>query len=187
MRKRCAWLLGLRDPEALRRNLAQGVSVDTKAKPDFYIYHQHPQNMAHHPFTTAPHPTYITPLPPKITNILPLRYPPTQSYYMDGSFTPYDGQGNGNIVSSGIFNTPLAINIVAKLLSYPNILRAELYALLLAIEHTKKLTIDTFIFTNNLNNIYLLLNHIRHPSSQYNHLDKLLIALIIDAIRDLHS
>lgn len=55
---------------------------------------------------------------------------------------------------------------------------------LLAIEHTKSLTIDTFIFTNNLNNIYLLQIHIQHPSSQNNHLDKPLIAHIIYAIKN---
>ena len=84
---------------------------------------------------------------------------------MAGSFTPSDGQGEGNIVGLGIFNTQLVINIIAKLLSYPNILRAKLYALLLAIEQTKKLTTGNFIFTDKLNNIYLLLNHIKRPSS----------------------
>lgn len=33
-----------------------------------------------------------------------------------------------------------------------------------------------FIFTNSLNNIYLLNNHIHNPSSQHNHPNKLLIA-----------
>ena len=35
---------------------------------------------------------------------------------------------------------------------------------------------------NNLNNIYLINNHIRHPSSQQHHLDKLLIAAIVHEI-----
>jgi hypothetical protein len=35
-------------------------------------------------------------------------------------------------------------------------------------KHTKMLPNITFIFTNNLNNIYVLLNYIRSMSSQYN-------------------
>ena len=52
-------------------------------------------------------------------------------------------------------------------------MRAKRYALLLAIEHTKTLTTYTFIFIDLLNKVYLLLNHIRHPSSQNNHPNKL--------------
>jgi hypothetical protein len=43
-----------------------------------------------------------------------------------------------------------------------------------------------YIYTclvNSLSNIYLLLNHINHPSSQNNHLNKLLNAHIINAIK----
>jgi len=87
---------------------------------------------------------------------------------MNRPFTPFDGQREENITCSDIFNTPLSNNIHVKLLGYPNILRVELFALLLAIEDIKKLTMDTFIFTNNLNSIYLSLNHIRHPPSQFN-------------------
>ena len=49
----------------------------------------------------------------------------------------------------------------------------------MAIEHIKSLTMDTFIFMDTINNIYLLLNHIKLPSSKYNHPDKLLIAHIL--------
>ena len=36
--------------------------------------------------------------------------------------------------------------------------------LILAVEYTKLLTIDTFIFTDNLNNIYLLSNRFENPT-----------------------
>lgn len=38
---------------------------------------------------------------------------------------------------------------------------------------------DIHIFTDNLNNIYLINNHIQQSSSQYLHLDKLLISSIV--------
>lgn len=65
----------------------------------------------------------------------------------------------------------------------PNILHVELYTLLLVVEHTKMFTVDTFIFIDNLNSICLLLNHIRNPSSQYNHPNKLLTTHIIHTIK----
>jgi hypothetical protein len=65
-----------------------------------------------------------------------------------------------------------------SLLGYPNILLANLYALLIAVEHNKMLPKDTFIFTYSLNNIYFLLNLIRNPSSHYNHPYKLLVTRI---------
>ena len=39
-----------------------------------------------------------------------------------------------------------------------------------------------FIFTDRFNSIYLINNHIRHPSSHHNHPDKLLIADIVSQI-----
>jgi hypothetical protein len=63
--------------------------------------------------------------------------PPTQFYYTDGSFTPLDGEGKGNIARAGVFNGPLQVNNVAHLPIYPNILKAKLYTLLIATEHTK--------------------------------------------------
>ena len=49
-------------PEALRHNLAQGVSVDTKAKPYFYVYHQHSKTWHTTLSSPPPLPTHITPL-----------------------------------------------------------------------------------------------------------------------------
>lgn len=44
-------------------------------------------------------------------------------------FTPFDGKREGNKVGSDVFNAPLSINIVAKLLGNSNILRVELFSL----------------------------------------------------------
>ena len=41
---------------------------------------------------------------------------------------------------------------------------------------------DTHIFTDSLNSIYLINNHIQHPTSQHHHPDKLLIAAIVRKI-----
>lgn len=45
-----------------------------------------------------------------------------------------DIDGSGNIAGSGVYNGPLQLQIAAKFPTYPNIFRAKLYALLLAIE-----------------------------------------------------
>lgn len=45
---------------------------------------------------------------------------------------------------------------------------------------------ETYIFTNSLYSIYLLRNHIKSPSFQSNHHDKLLIAYIINTIKNSH-
>ena len=85
------------------------------------------------------------PFPSSITNIHFLRYPDAQSYYIEYSFKSLDNQGNENIAGVGVSNGPLQIHIAAKLLIYPNILKVELYALLLTIEHTKRNTPNTFV------------------------------------------
>jgi hypothetical protein len=72
------------------------------------------------PLTTPPTQPANTPsLPPTVTLILlGLHLPPTQSYYTDGSFTPLDGIGKGNIAGAGVFNGPLQVNIVAWIPQY---------------------------------------------------------------------
>ena len=64
----------------------------------------------------------------------------------------------------------------------PNILRAELNAIFIAIKTIQKIQIYMHIFTNSLNNIYLINNHIQHPTSQHHHPDKLLKASIVHHI-----
>lgn len=111
-------------------------------------------------------------------------HPPLPSHpHTDSFFTPPNNNHHGNIRDFDVFNGPLNIHIAAKVPRYPNILCVELYALLLAVEHTKLLTTNTFIFTDNLNNIYLLLNQLEtHPPNTIT-LINLLIAHIIDIIK----
>lgn len=45
-------------------------------------------------------------------------------------------------------------------------IRAELYALLIALTTTKNHPLHTFKFTDSLNSLYLINNDIQHPSSQ---------------------
>lgn len=94
---------------------------------------------------------------------------------MDGSFTPYVNKGK---IKNKKIGNYVKKQIVAKLPGYPNILKGVLYILLIAIKYTKTIIMDTFIFNRN----YPLPNHVRYPSSQYNHLGKLLIANIINSI-----
>ena len=62
---------------------------------------------------------------------------------------------------------------------------SQIYEILFVVEQTKQLYIDIYIYTNSLNNIYLLLNHIKSPSFQYNHPNKLLITRIVNICKTL--
>ena len=81
-----------------------------------------------------------------------------------------------------VFSAHNNIQIAERLPGYPNILRAELNAILIAIKTIQTTQRDTYIFTDSLNSIYLINNHIQHPTSQHHHPDKLLIAAIIHQI-----
>lgn len=102
--------------------------------------------------------------------------------YIDNLFIPLDEHGLGNVVGSRIFSPNNDLCIVERLLRHPNILGAYLYDLLIALTTTKDQSQDTFIFTNSLNSIFLINNHIHQPLSQHNHLDKLLILAIAHQI-----
>jgi ribonuclease HI len=127
-----------------------------------------------------------TPIPPIYACIYPLKFPPQQCVYTDGSFIPptknSEGQIVGNTAGSGVYIPNNNTQIAKRLPCYQNILRAELYALLLAIKNIKITKINTHIFTDNLNSINLINNHIQHPTSQHHHPDKLLIAAIVRKI-----
>jgi hypothetical protein len=56
------------------------------------------------------------PTPPllvAITNILPLHFSPSQSYYIDNSFTPLDKEGHGNNIGAKVYNGPSLLHIAA--------------------------------------------------------------------------
>ena len=95
---------------------------------------------------------------------------------------PPDKHGIDNTTGSGVYSSANNLRIVERLPCLQNILRAELNAILIAIQGTQHHTQDTHIFTNSLDTICLIHNHIRHPSSQHNYLDKLLITAIVNHI-----
>ena len=121
-------------------------------------------------------------IPTELYTAQPQKYNPSQSIYTEGSFIPPDGKGNGNFVGSGVYSQLNNIQIKEMLPRFQNILRAYLYAICLALANTQEVNHDIHIFTNSLNSNYLINNHVRLPSSQHNHPDKLLIASIVQNI-----
>lgn len=115
------------------------------------------------PTTTLSHQSTTSPIPPN-------------GYYWTGrSFTQWDPHGIRNLVGSSICNGPIDTYITTKLPGYPNILRALLYAILFVVQHRQHLQSNVHIFIDSLNSLHLLAYHLlRQPSSQHNHLDKLL-------------
>jgi hypothetical protein len=97
-------------------------------------------------------------------------------------FHTSDEHGIGDTAGSGVYSPANNLRIAERLPSLQNILRVELYTILIAIQGAQHHMQDTQIFTNSLNSIYLIHNHMRHPSSQHNHPDKLLIAAIVNHI-----
>lgn len=126
----------------------------------------------------------MTPLPANFYHTHLHKYHPQQCIYIDGSFIPptknTEGLIEGNTSGSGVYSPNN--NIAERLPGYQNILRAELNVILLAIKAIHTTQTNIHVFTYSLNSIYLLHNHIHHPTSQHHHPDKLLIADIIRQI-----
>ena len=126
------------------------------------------------------------PLPTIYHHQSPLKYHPQQCIYTDGSFIPpsknSERQIEGNTAGSGIYSPNKDIKKSERLPGYQNIIRVELNAILIIIKTIQTTQTDTHIFTYSLNSIYLINNHIQHPTSQHHHPDKLLIAAIIHQI-----
>jgi ribonuclease HI len=127
---------------------------------------------------TIPCPSYAAYKHPKF---------PKNSYFTDGSFTPPKPEAPdelSDIAGYGIYNKEKNIKIALKLPGLQNILRAEL----IAIHDTFKITATdiepTYIFTDNLNSIYLINTHLKHPTSHNNHPDKLLLQEITHHIQN---
>lgn len=57
----------------------------------------------------------------------------------------------------------------------------------MAISTAKYYTHNIFILTDSLNDVYLINNHMRHPSSQHHHLNKLFIMAIVNKLGGLHT
>ena len=121
-------------------------------------------------------------LPTEFYTIKPPKYNPSHSIYTNRSFIPLDWKCTGNLAREGVYSQLNNLQIVERLMSLCNILRLELYTIRLALANTQDINHDIHIFTNNLNNFYIINNHIRDPSSQHHRPYKLLIAFIIQHI-----
>ena len=113
--------------------------------------------------------TSTTPLLAKYYHIHPLKYHPQQCVYMDGSFIPptenAKGQIEGNTIGLGVYNPNNNIRKTKRLPGYQKILCIKLNGILYAIKTIQTTQLDMHIFTYNLNSIYLINNHIHHPTS----------------------
>lgn len=105
-----------------------------------------------------------------------------QCFYLDGSCIPLDEHGIGNIAGSRVYIPKNNICFAERLPRLPKILRTKYHALFIVQTPIKDQTQHTFIFTHSLNNIYLIGNHIRHPPSQDNRTDKLLLSTLVHQI-----
>ena len=117
----------------------------------------------------------MTLLPYMFYHINTPKYNPQQYVYTNGSFVLPEEYNIENFADSGVYGLNNDIRIIERLPGLPSTLHMELYTLFIAIAATKDYWQDNVVFTDNLNNMYLINNHIHHPSPQHNHLDKLLI------------
>ena len=109
-------------------------------------------------------------------------FPPTTMHLHDGSFIPptknSEGQIEGNTNGSGVYSPNNNTQLLERLPCYRNILRAELNMVFIAIKTIQTTQLDMHIFKNNLHNIFLIDNHIKHPTSQHQHPNKLLTTIV---------
>lgn len=68
---------------------------------------------------------------------------------------PLNIQNNGNLRDSEVYNLTNNMQMVERLPSFQNILRAYLYAIWLALANTQNLQHRIHIFTGNLDSIYV--------------------------------
>ena len=117
-----------------------------------------------------------------LSNIALLNTTHNNAYTPTGHLPPSknsEGQIEGNTTGSGVYSPNNNTQISGRLPRYQNILRAYLNTIFIAIKTIQTTQTDTHIFTNNLNSIYLINNHLQHPTSQHHHPNKFLTATII--------
>ena len=141
-------------------------------------------------------PTNISiPIPqlPNYQTNLPLKFHPQFSYYTDGYFMkPKEiNPGEWRRESDGYdIYSPKGLNISKRLHGHQNILRAEMIAI-----HDTLRTINTlypnkpaYIFTINLNVLYLLNTQIKHPTLHNSHPDQITLATMVQLLpQGVHS
>jgi ribonuclease HI len=152
------------------------------------IVHKHPKwNKSPYPPQTNPSNTLQL---PDFSHIHQPKFQDQYCYYTDGSFTLPKQQDNGFWAPAqagyGIWNPLFKINLPQRLIGLQNILRAEISA----IHHTLQILIQDFpnepahIFTDSLNSLYLINTQIKHPTQQNNHLDKTILASIVNMLKN---
>ena len=90
------------------------------------------------------------PLPIELYHTHPIKFKPQQCIYTDGSFIPLDENGIGNTKGSGVYCPANNLQNAKRLPSLQNTLKAELNAILIAIQKTQHYTQDTHIFIDSL-------------------------------------
>jgi hypothetical protein len=130
---------------------------------------------------------------PDFISIYQSKFPQQYCYYIDESFTPSKQLTNviwdSTRARYGIWNPLLKINIHHRLIGLQNILRAKVSA----IHHILQILIQEFpnepayIFTDSLNSLYLINTQIKHPTQQNNHLDKTILASIVNLLKNCTS
>ena len=80
-----------------------------------------------------------------------------------------EGQIVGDTAGFGIYSPNKNTHIAERLPGDQNILKAELNAILIVVQTIQTTQTTTHILTDSLNNIYLINNHIQHPTSQHHH------------------
>jgi ribonuclease HI len=130
-----------------------------------------------------------TPHFPNYTFALPQKFPPMYSYYTNGSFTPpkqvAPNTWRPEKASYGIYNPIKDLQISERLPRFQNILRAELMAIYTAIQLsiTSYTEEPIYIFTDNLNSLYLINTQLRHPSAHNNPPDKTILEKIMEMLQ----
>ena len=117
------------------------------------------------------HTQLVQPLPDYYTNLAP-KFLPLFSYYTDSLFTPPKKEPNCTWrcewASYGIYNLGKGITILERLPGLQNILHAEI----LTIHHTLQIIThqfpdeSTYIFTDSLTSLYLLIKQLKHGCLQ---------------------
>ena len=110
------------------------------------------------------------------------------SYYTDSSFKPpkqkQDGTWKRERARYRIYNLGKTIKVSERLLGLQNILQAEL----LAIHHALQIIVNkfpnkpTYIFTNSLTSLYLLIKQFKHPTYYIDHPDQTIFHSMIEML-----
>lgn len=119
---------------------------------------------------TTPNP--ITPCLGHIIHTLALKYNPQQCIYTDISFMPLDENEVGNTIGSWIYSPTHNLRITDRIPNLQNILRVELYAILIALNATHSHPQGVYILTYSLNSVYIwpIPHHIGYMALQLDRL-----------------